>query len=173
MKVVETKERRIELLKAGVHFDIDSLTFKMTESTMQAADQKAKSAVASDKDEAFDSAILNRLTDFRDATIRKRMQFCLKDEEIVSFTNKPSEDPSYVYILMVPVGFKDTSLPVIGTKLHEYLVKGALLDWYIQTGVNVSTNALAAQVQELEDTIIGLLRVPSTLRKPLQPFGPQ
>lgn len=172
MEVYETKIRTITLYKKGVHFDIDASTYKLTEATMQTVDQKAKSAVASDKDEVFDAAILNRLTDYRDATLRRRLQFCLKDEEVVSFTNKPSEEDSYKYELVLPVGFKDASLQVLGTKMHEYLVKGGLLDWYIQTGTNVNTQALATQVSELENAIVNMVRVPSTLKRPLQPFGP-
>lgn len=172
METHETKERNITLYKQNVHYDIDALTYKLTESTMQGADIKAKSTVASDKDDAFDASVLARLTDYRDATLRKRLQFCLKDKEIVSFNNKPVKDEAYVYDMVVPVGFKDFMLATIGTKMHEYLVKGGLLDWYIQTGVNVNITPLANQVAELESEIVGMLRVPNNLKKPLQPFGP-
>lgn len=172
MEVYETKTRTINLYKKAIHYDIDALTYKMTEATMQAADQKAKSAVASDRDEAFDKTVLGRLTDYRDATLRRRLQFCLTDEEVVSFSNKPKDDPSYDYNLILPIGFRDSNLHNLGTKMHEYLVKGGLLDWYIQTGVNVNTKPLADQVAELEISIVNMVRVPSTLRKPLQPFGP-
>jgi len=172
MEVYETKTRKITLYKKGVHYDIDALTYKLTEATMQGVDQKARSAVASDKDEVFDASILNRLTDYRDASLRRRLQFCLKEEEVMTFTNKPSDEASYDYELVLPVGFKDASLQVLGTKMHEYLVKGGLLDWYIQTGANINTQSLATQVAELENTIVNMVRVPSTLKRPLQPFGP-
>lgn len=172
METYQTKERVITLYKQNVHYDIDALTYKLTEATMQAADQKAKSAVASDKDEAFDASVLARLTDYRDATLRRKLQFCLKEEEITSFDNKPSGDESYIYTLIVPVGFKDVMLKTIGTKMHEYMVKGGLLDWYIQTGTSTNIRPLSDQVAELESEIVGMLRVPSNLKKPLQPFGP-
>lgn len=172
MKVYETKERTITLYKKAIHFDIDALTYKLTEATMHNVDQKAKSAVASDREDSFDATVLGRLTDYRDATLRRRMQFCIKEEEVISFDNKPKTDPSYDYTLILPEGFKDSNLQNLGTKMHEYLVKGGLLDWYVQTGVNVNITPLQAQVNELEDSIVNMIRVPSTLRKPLQPFGP-
>lgn len=173
METHETKERVITLYKKNVHYDIDALTYKLTEATMQGADQKAKSAVASDKDEVFDASVLARLTDYRDATLRRRLQFCLKEEEITSFDNKPSADDSYIYNLVVPVGFKDVMIKTIGTKMHEYLVKGGLLDWYVQTGTSTNIKPLSDQVAELESEIVGMLRVPNNLKKPLQPFGPR
>lgn len=172
MQIYETKERTITLYKKAIHFDIDALTYKLTEATMHGIDQKARSAVASDREDSFDSEVLGRLTDYRDATLRRRMQFCIKEVEVLEFDNKPKKVDSYKYVLVLPEGFKDSNLQNLGTKMHEYLVKGALLDWYIQTGVNVNSKPLEEQVSELEDSIINMIRVPSTLRKPLQPFGP-
>lgn len=167
-----TKTRTITLYKQAVHYDIDALTYKLTESTMQAADQKAKSAVASDRSDAFDASVLARLTDYRDATLRGRLLFCLKEAEITTFNNKPDASDTYEYQLVVPGGFRDVSLKTIGMKMHEYLVKGGLLDWYIQTGITVNITPLAEQVAALESEIVSMLRVPSSLKKPLQPFGP-
>lgn len=172
MDVYETKIRKVTLHKKAVHYDIDALTYKLTEATMQEADHKVKSAVASDREEIFDASVLGRLTDYRDATLRRRLQFCLKEEEVTEFTNKPIEEPAYLYEFVLSIGFKDTNLHNLGTKMHEYLVKGALLDWYVQMGVNVNTKPLEAQVADLELSIVNMVRVPSTLRKPLQPFGP-
>ena len=173
MTVYETKERKITLLKEGILYDIDALTFKLTEATMQGVDPKSKSAVASDRGDDLDSSILNRLADYRDATIRQRLQFCLKAVEITEYTNKPSEETDYVYDLVLPVAFKDASLQMVGTKIHEYIVKGALLDWYTQMGVATNLNALTNQVAEIEGSIVNMLRVPSCSKKPLQPFGPR
>ena len=167
-----TKVRTITLYKKAIHYDIDALTYKLTEATMQGVDQKAKSAVASDHMDNFDESVLGRLTDYRDATLRRRMQFCLEEEEVTSFSNKPKTDPSYDFKLKLPIGFKDSGLQTLGTKMHEYMVKGGLLDWYIQTGVSVNITPLQTQVSELEDAIINMIRVPSSMRKPLQPFGP-
>lgn len=167
-----TKTRRITLYKQAVHYDIDALTYKLTESTMQGADQKAKSAVASDRSDAFDASVLARLTDYRDATLRRRLLFCLAEEAVESFDNKPDNSETYGYDLVVPGGFRDVSLKTIGMKMHEYMVKGGLLDWYVQTGVVTNTAPLSEQVAALESEIVSMLRVPSSLKKPLQPFGP-
>lgn len=167
-----TKSRIITLYKQAVHYDIDALTYKLTESTMQGADQKAKSAVASDRSDVFDASVLARLTDYRDATLRRRLLFCLAEENVESFDNKPDTAETYEYNLIVPGGFRDVSLKTIGMKMHEYLVKGGLLDWYIQTGVITNTAPLSEQVAALESEIVSMLRVPSSLKKPLQPFGP-
>lgn len=172
MATYKTKERKIILLKEQILSSIDNLTFKLTEVSLQGIDVKSRSSVASDRDDKFDAAILNRMADFRDARLRQRLQFCLKNEEVTEFTNTPSADESFVYDLVLPEGFKDISLKMIGTQMHEYIVKGALLDWYIQAGVNTNTNDLAAQVNEIETTIVNILRVPSSMKKPLQPFGP-
>lgn len=172
MATFKTKERKITLLKEQILSSIDNLTFKLTEVSLQGIDVKSRSSVASDRDDQFDAAILNRMAEFRDARLRQRLQFCLKNEEITEFTNTPSTDNAFVYDLVLPEGFKDMALKMIGTQMHEYIVKGALLDWYIQAGVNTNTNDLAAQVNEIESTIVNMLRVPSGMKKPLQPFGP-
>lgn len=167
----ETKERTISLSKSQVHYDIDALTYQLTESMMQASDPKARNAVASDQNDTYNKSVLTRLTDYRDATLRRKLLFCLKEEEEVeSFSNDLDTDSDYVYTIVVPASFK--GLKSLGMKMHEYLVKGGLLDWYIQSGVTVSTAALADQVNALESEIVCMLRVPSSVKKPLQPFGP-
>lgn len=173
MGASKTKIRTIKLYKQAIYYEIDALTYKLTESRMQGADVKAKSAVASDSSESFDSSILSRMADYRDATLRKRLLFCLKDEDTDWFINAPDESDKYEYVFVVPDVFKDATLRVLGTKMHEYIVKGALLDWYIQTGTAENITALTNQVEELETEIVGLMRVPGALKKPLQPFGPQ
>ena len=167
----ETKERTIVLTKKQIHYDIDALTYQLTESAMQGSDPKARNAVASDQGDAYNKSVMTRLTDYRDATLRRKLLFCLaEEEESESFSNSLDTDCDYLYKLVVPASFK--GLKSLGLKMHEYMVKGALLDWYIQSGISVSTAALAEQVNDLESEIVSMLRVTNSVKKPLQPFGP-
>lgn len=150
--------------------DIDALTYKYSNVAISKADPRAIDEVASDREDNLDASILARLVGFRDAEIRKRLLFCLVDSEKEEVTSAPEDE--FVYQLELPSSYKTDALKVLCSKIHEYLVKGGLLDWYTQMGVNTNISRLDQQVTALESSIVSLIRVPSGVKRPLQPFGP-
>ena len=80
-------------------------------------------------------------------------------------------DNMYRYWFNLPVEFKDNSLRALAEYIHRFLVFGALYDWYLMLG-SAQAGYYGAQLGELEDTIDSILRSPSIVKRPMQPFGP-
>ena len=63
-------------------------------------------------------------------------------------------------------------LDVVKVQMHEYIVRGALLDWYKRLGMQTAA-VDPMEVADLEENIVSSLRTPSYTRVPLQPLGPR
>lgn len=164
------KTRRIILHKNQVLYDIEGLAYKLTEAT--ALEGKAKNTLAADHNEALDGILLARMMDKRDAQLRKRLRFALISSPQDVACDKPGTAEEYIYDLSLNDKFEDSMLEVVKTQMHEYMVLGALLDWYKRLGIQ-NTAVDAGEVLELEETIVSTLRTPSYTKVPLQPFGPR
>ena len=166
------KNVRITIYKVLVDNDIDKRTFKRTDATLDQNSERSQNAVAADSKEELDGSLIARYRDTRDARIRQRLRFCLKkpDTEVLEYTNIIKTDPTYVYELTVGDDFTANDLQSIGTRIHDYLVRGTLYDWYLNAGLQpLDTDD---SLEELEDSISSSLRGKSYGRKPMQPWGP-
>ena len=164
------KTRKIILHKNEVLYDIEGLAYKYTESL--GLEGKAKNTVAADHNDTLDGRLLSRMMDMRDAQLRKRVRFALAPTNKEVSCDNPADNAEYVYDLSVADKFDDNMLDVIKVQMHEYLVRGALLDWYKKIGVQ-SIAVDAGEVAELEESIVSSLRTPSYMKAPMQPFGPR
>lgn len=164
------KTRRIILHKDQVLYDIEGLAYKLTEAI--ALEGKAKNTMAADHNETLDGRLLARLTDLRDARMRKRLRFALKSATQPVACDNPSESKEYIYDLVLDEKFDDNMLEAVKTEMHEYMVRGALYDWYKKLGLQV-TAIDQSEVDALEESVVSVLRTPSYVRRPLQPFGPR
>lgn len=164
------KTRRIILHKDQVVYDIEGLAYKFAEAT--ALEGKAKNTLAADHNETLGGRLLSRMMDVRDAQLRKRMRFALVPTSKEVSCDNPADNTEYIYDLSLADKFDDNMLDVIKVQMHEYLVRGALLDWYKRLGVQ-SVAVDAGEVAELEDSIVSSLRTPSYMKAPMQPFGPR
>ena len=165
----ERKSRTIEIYKTEVYKDIDLYTHKHVDAREDMG-LRSSNAVSSDNSEDVDGAVIARYVEFRDAQLRTAMQFALAesddeyaDDDITLESNK------YTYHLRVPDGFKDSTLRPLAEYIHRFLVWGALYDWYSQFGM---AQAAVYDPRNLLDNIVGTLRGPSTVKRPIQPFGP-
>lgn len=164
------KTRVITLHKGEVLYDIEALAYKYTEAA--SLEGKAKDALAADHNDTTDGRILSRMMAARDAQLRKRIKFALAPLSSTTSENKPDSANEYVYNLSVADGFDDNMLEVVQIQMHDYIVRGSLLDWYKKLGLQ--TIAVdAVEVGELEENIVSTLRTPSYTNRPLQPFGPR
>lgn len=170
-KTMENKKKTvtITLYKKEIFYDMDANTYKKVDASMTDANPRAQNAVQSDVTEQLDSSLMGRICDNRDAQLRMRLMWCLKDCDIDRVDNIPDDNPAYEYVLEVPEDFKGDKLKVLAAKMHDYIVRGGLLDWYYRCGL--SNSMTSVEVQDIESDILSLLR-PSSARRPMQPFGP-
>lgn len=163
------KTRKIILHKDEILYDVEGYAYKFTEAA--GLEGKAKNTVAADHNETLDGRLLARMMDARDAQLRKKLKFAVFASSTEVSCNKPDEAQEYVYSLWLADKFDDTLLGAIKVQMHEYIVRGTLLDWYKR--LNIQSNAVdAGEIVELEESIASSLRTPSYTRAPLQPFGP-
>lgn len=165
------KSASITLYKKELYTDIDSKTFKRTDATLVGQPERTQNAVASDVNEELDELLLMRYCDLWDARMRRKLKFCIVDDsETLTYTDAPDESDRYTYSLSLDDTITASDVKSIGTLMHNFIVRGALHDWYIHCGVE-PTDTLD-DLQDLEDDITSALRGRSYGRKPMQPFGP-
>jgi hypothetical protein len=166
------KRARIIIYKAEVDHDIDAGTFKRTDAALDGSSDRQQNAVASDAAEDLDGSLIARYRDRRDARIRERLKYALKKDpnEVMEYRNILKADPAYVYELVVSDSVTADDIESAGTRIHEYIVRGTLYDWYLGAGLQPTDSA--DSLQALEDAIAASLRGRSWGHRPMQPFGP-
>ncbi len=164
-----SKRRTVEIYKNEVYKDIDLYTHKHVDAHEDMG-LRTGNAVSSDASENVDGAVLARYVEFRDAQLRTRIQFALAAEcEDYADNDINLDSNKFIYHLVVPDGFNDNTLRPLAEYIHRFLVFGALYDWYSQFGMQ---QAAVYDTRDLLDNIIGALRGPSIVKRPMQPFGP-
>ena len=167
----EKKPRKVEIYKNEVYKDIDLHTHKHVEAS-GVQDKQVRNAVSSDNSENVDGSIIVRNVEFRDAQLRRRLRHALVDQPVEYADDDITlADNMYRYWFNLPVEFKDNSLRALAEYIHRFLVFGALYDWYLILG-SAQAGYYGAQLGELEDSIDSILRSPSIVKRPMQPFGP-
>lgn len=166
------KSAKINIYKNLVLAEIDAQTFKRVDGVLAAEADQIKNAVSSDSEEALDMNLLHRYMETRDAVLRNRLAFCLvDDDEDLTVTNELEKDvESFDYSLKVPDTMNKPRLASLAKKMHNYIVQGALVDWYAMQ--NMKGNVGTAELEEMETEIVCMLRS-SFVKRPLQPFGPR
>ena len=150
------KQRKITLHKNLLLHDIDVMSYKLAETSLQG---EVRDNVASDSEDGLDGAVIGQLLEAREAALRKKLAFCLKETEIIEIDNVTELEGTFVYDLVLPESFKDIELRTAVKLMHDCLVKGVLMDWYVYIGTNFG-NALAAEVVQLESKVVDIFRKP-------------
>lgn len=156
------KQRRIILHKSQILHDIDLFSYKLAETSVEG---DAKDNVASDSEDLLDGAIISQLMESRDATIRKKLSFCLREESIPVVDNTTDLEGDFIYDLNLTPSFKDSELKTAVRVMHDYMVKGTLMDWYVQIGTSFGST-LGVEVLQLESRIADIFRKPGFVRHP-------
>lgn len=165
------KIRVAEVFKNKVYKDIDLATHKHAEGS-GVQDVKVLNALSSDSTESVDGAILSRLVEARDAKIRKRIRFALAPKHQVYANDALLLDKDrYTYRFILPESWDDNTLESLAEFIHRYLVWGSLADWYGEMG-SAQSSWYESQLSLLEQEIADMLREPSIVSPPMQPFGP-
>ena len=150
------KQRKITLHKNLLLHDIDVMSYKLAETSLQG---EARDHVASASEDGRDGAVIGQLLEAREAALRKKLTFCLRETEIIEIDNVTELEGTFVYDLNLPASFKDIELHTAVKLMHDYLVKGVLMDWYTHIGTNFGST-LAAEVVQLESKVVDIFRKP-------------
>lgn len=169
---VPTKLRVVEVSRNSISKDIDLYTHKHTDAHEDMG-AKTSNAVSSDTNESIDGAVISRFLAFRDAQLRSKLQFALLDEEEVASADDAIniDSPKITYRFVISHEVKDNTLRPLAEFIHRYLVFGVLYDWYSQFGMQ-QAYLYSSQLSDIESKIISILRGPSIVKRPMQPFGP-
>ena len=167
-----TKTATVTLHKQAILAEIDALTYKRADGVLSKESEQLKNALSSDSSEDLDKHILYRCMDTRDANLRGRLAFCLRDTDIdsMSVSNILDTDTKYEFALNVPEKFTGERLKALARKMHEYIMHGTLCDWYATQ--NMKGNVSETDLEAMETEIVCMLRS-SYVKRPLQPFGPK
>lgn len=166
-----TKSRAITIIKQEVYKDVELHTYKHTEGAqMQSA--KQENAVSADTTENLDGAVVARLVKYRDAQLRRLLAAYLAQREHRGADDVLDLDDTFNYCLDLSEDFKDELLRSLAEYMHRFLVWGALYDWYAQMGMYQQAAVYKDELDEIEDAINDIVRTPSIVKKPMQPFGP-
>lgn len=165
-----TKSRKVIVSKESVYKAIDSHTYKFVEGNDGNVIQK--NSYASDTTEKLDGSVVAEFVEYRDAQIRQALGIHLAPvEKEKAVYNLPSEEPNYVYNLVLDEEFPDNKLQPLAVFIHRYLVWGTLFDWYSQHG-SAEAVVYEKQLNRVLGDLSGMLMYPSYEKRPLQPFGP-
>ncbi len=179
MKVVQyieetrtsTKPRTVTVIKQEVYKDVELHTFKHTEGAqMQSA--KQENAVSADTTENLDGAVVARLVKFRDAQLRRLLTSSLAKREHREADDVLDLEDVFKYCLDLSEDFNDELLRSLAEYFHRFLVWGALYDWYSQMGMYRQAAVYKGELDDIESAINDMVRTPSIVKRPLQPFGP-
>lgn len=163
--------KTITLTKETIMQAVDVSTFKRIDAQvgdLAGAGDKTLNAVSSAHEEGLDKALILGYCNWRDARLRSRLRFCLastNDADGYNDSNDSSSD--YTYKFNVNDDFSDDDVRALGIKMHEYIVRGAIYDWYRY--MNLSPVDSEQGLQVLEDTIIFDARVKGFGRENLTP----
>ena len=162
------KELSVTINTERLYKEIDAITFKKVDASMVEVSDRAQNAVSSDRSESLDKGIINCYIQNREATLRIRLAFCLKVDEVASVSNNIRD--SYSYTLLVPDTLPGVVAEGLVEKMHQYILRGTLHDWYI--GQGVASPFSEEGLEQMLSGMVGLMRSGS-VKRPLQPFGPR
>ena len=150
-----TKDRTITIKKKDVFFDIDYLSHHYAEITAGEAPVKAN-IVATETQSAGGTRIFTRLCDHRMSDIRQLLEKFIEIDAMASVDND-LEDGDWEIALTVSTESEDNTLATIADLIHDYLVSGALADYYAQIGVQGNRESLNLRAQNDYDRIRELI----------------
>jgi len=143
MNTQYTKQHTITIKKAELFFDIDK--FSLDFSKVSGGDNVRRADRI-----AFDTSTTNgertavRLCDKRMADIRQLLEKFI-DTTTSTETNDQLASGDYTLAICITTEAEDNIFSPITDLIHDYIVNGALADWYVETGVGVNAEALNAK----------------------------
>ena len=150
-----SKSRTITIKKKDIFFDIDSLSLSFSE--VSGGDGIARAdAIATETDTTAGTRKHKRLTDRRAADIRTLLRRFITTTTSSSANDQLSTS-DYTYALTLDSEFEDSMLEPLTAEIHDYIVKGALADWYDEIGLKAQHDTLDAEAETAKARIKELI----------------
>lgn len=154
MNTLNTKSRTITIKKADVYFDVDKLSLDYSD--IAAADAPVKAdRIATETQAAGGERIIRRMCDHRMSDIRQLLQKFITPTNVTT-ADDTLDTGNWVIGITITTEAEDNTLASIADLIHDYIVTGALADWYAQLGVqgnreslNLRAEAAKKEIREL------------------------
>ena len=140
MNTTSTKERTITVSKKDVFFDIDALSLYYAEAS-GGENPVRDNRVAVETAAAGQGRVMKRLCDHRASDIREVMKKFIKSTTGTG-GNDTLDTGNWTYTIVISTEAEDNALATIADFCHEYIVTGALNDYYAELGVNGNRESL-------------------------------
>ena len=159
MNTTNIKDWTITIKKKDVFFDIDILSLYFAE--VVAGDSPVKSdRIAAETAKPGQARVFKRLCDHRLSDIKQLLEKFITPT--ISTSSTRTEDDTlatgdWTINLTITDEADDNTLPTITDLVHDYLVSGALADWYAQVGIANNRESLNLRAQNDYDRIRELI----------------
>ena len=148
MNSSDTKTWTINISKKDVFFDIDLLSLYYSEVSAGDAPVKAD-RIATETAKESQTRIFTRLCDHRMSDIRQLLEKFIRAVETPTSTGSDTLDTSTNWQIRIRITeeAEDNTLATIADFIHDYLVSGALADYYAQIGQQGNRESLNLRAQ--------------------------
>lgn len=154
MNTTNTKTWTITIRKEDVYFDMDMMS--MMYSDVTAGDSPIKGdRIATETASDASKRIIRRLCDHRVSDIRQLLEKFI-DSTTATTANNALSTSDWTLNLRITTEAEDNTLATITDLCHDYIVTGALADFYAQIGVagnreslNIRANEDLARIKKL------------------------
>ena len=140
-----SKSRTITIKKKDIFIDIDSLSLSFSEVSGGEGAARAD-AIATETDTTAGTRKYTRLADRRAADVRSALR-----RFIATATSSSADDllstSDYAYALTLDSEFEDAMLEPLTAEIHDYIMKGALADWFDGIGLKAQHDSLDAEAE--------------------------
>lgn len=149
------KSRTITIKKDDIFFDIDSLSLSFSE--VSGGDGIARAdAIAAETGTTAGTRKYTRLADRRAADIRTLLRRFLTTTS-ASTANDQLSTSDYAFALTLDSEFEDAMMAPLTAEIHDYIMKGALADWYDGIGLKAQHDTLDAEAEAAKARIKELI----------------
>lgn len=150
------KTRVITIQKQKIYDEIQSVTFKYSETALDNSSAKTSSSAMADMDMETDDVIIKRAVEGSDSRLRDVIRESLAVTNTDSADNALDTADSFTYTLSVTNLFNDSLLDALAAKIHQYLVWGGLYKWYLKHGVTGQVNVYKTDMDDMEKEILDM-----------------
>lgn len=141
-----TKDWTITLKKEDVYFDVEKLSLSYSD-TVGGDNIVGRDRMALDVSTESDLRTVQRLCSARFCALQQQLTKFVK-EEITTSADNTLADEDWVLELTITTEAPDSIVKPLTKLMHDYIVSGALLDWYTQLAINGNREALQANTSD-------------------------
>lgn len=145
------KTRTVTVKKADVYFDIDMLSLDY--SRMAVDDVQKGDTLSTETATENGRRIIKRLCDHAAGEIRTLLEKFIDDTTSATTADNTFADTNWVFTLRLPTEAPDNILAPLADHCHQFIVNGALAEWYAHLGQNGNRESLQMRCNEAKERI--------------------